>query len=58
LAVSRFLALLSRLEQPGIAPVHWLSSLIINPSRLGGVLLVEASLPGVVQMAYQDEDLL
>ena len=57
-----FLALLSILEQGlqqrWIAAIHWISSLIIDPYRQDGVLLVEGVLPGAVQVGYQGEHLL
>jgi hypothetical protein len=46
------------LQQCWIAAIHWISSLIIDPCRQDGVLLVEGILPGAVQMGYQGEHLL
>jgi len=46
------------LQRRWIAAIHWISSLIIDPCRQGGVLLVEGVLPGAVQMGYQGKHLL
>jgi len=46
------------LQQRWIAAIRWISSLIIDPYRQDGVLLVEGVLPGAVQMGYQGEHLL